>query len=170
MEDADERRLTHCEYRSITQDKSVSTFDQAVNALMERDDIYATAPSKRITSACSVSMKIMVFAAVRSADSICAKINIRFFVDVPLVTLMLYPVALVIFPEVCHSSSDHFSPPLRSDRLIVFRSLPSCNLGGDDLRNFGVSQKSLTELSSVFANESFQSIVGSQTIHTEFRQ
>ncbi|EPS9350926.1 zinc-ribbon domain-containing protein, partial [Citrobacter freundii] len=47
LEDADERRLTHCEYRSITQDKSVSTFDQAVNALMERDDIYATAPSKK---------------------------------------------------------------------------------------------------------------------------
>jgi hypothetical protein len=70
QEDADECRLTHCEYRIITQDKPVSTFDQAVNALMECDDVYTTAPSKRITSACSVSMNIMIFDAVQPASSI----------------------------------------------------------------------------------------------------
>lgn len=47
QEDADERRLTHCAYRIIARDKPVSAFDQAVNALMERDDVSVTAPSDR---------------------------------------------------------------------------------------------------------------------------
>lgn len=47
QEDADERRLTHCAYRIIARDKPVSAFDQAVNAMMERDDVSVTAPSDR---------------------------------------------------------------------------------------------------------------------------
>ncbi|MFB4597863.1 zinc-ribbon domain-containing protein [Enterobacter cloacae] len=46
-EDADERRLTHCAYRIIARDKPISAFDQAVNALRERDDVSVTAPSDR---------------------------------------------------------------------------------------------------------------------------
>ncbi|MDH1610859.1 putative zinc ribbon protein [Klebsiella aerogenes] len=47
LEDADERRLTHCTYRIIARDKPVSAFDVAVNALMERDDVSVTAPSEK---------------------------------------------------------------------------------------------------------------------------
>lgn len=47
LEDADERRLTHCEYQIIAQDKPVSTFDQALTALMVRDDTPSTDPSKK---------------------------------------------------------------------------------------------------------------------------
>lgn len=42
LEDAEELRLKHCAYRVISQDKPVSAFDQAVNALMKRDDAPST--------------------------------------------------------------------------------------------------------------------------------
>ncbi|MDT8885882.1 putative zinc ribbon protein [Klebsiella aerogenes] len=47
LEDADERILMRCEYRVISQDKPISAFEQAVNALMERDDSVSTEPSKK---------------------------------------------------------------------------------------------------------------------------
>ena len=47
LEDADERRLTHCEYQIIVQVKPVSAFEQAVNALMQCDDSASTVPSKK---------------------------------------------------------------------------------------------------------------------------
>ncbi|KFC06273.1 hypothetical protein GTGU_02794 [Trabulsiella guamensis ATCC 49490] len=47
LEESEERGLKHCAYRVISQDKPVSAFDQAVNALMERDDAHATEPSKK---------------------------------------------------------------------------------------------------------------------------
>lgn len=47
LEDADERRLTHCAYRIIVRDKPVSAFDLAVNALIERDDVSVTVTSEK---------------------------------------------------------------------------------------------------------------------------
>lgn len=47
LEEAEELRLTHCAYRIITLDKPVSAFDQAVNALMERDYALSTEPSEK---------------------------------------------------------------------------------------------------------------------------
>ncbi|HCM7227279.1 putative zinc ribbon protein [Citrobacter sedlakii] len=47
QEDADECRLTHCAYRIIARDKPVSAFAQAVNTLMERDDVPVIAPSEK---------------------------------------------------------------------------------------------------------------------------
>lgn len=47
LEEAEEHRLKHCAYRIMSRDKPVSAFDQAVNALMERDDVFVTAPSEK---------------------------------------------------------------------------------------------------------------------------
>jgi Protein of unknown function (DUF3279). len=47
LEDADERSLMRCEYRVISQDKPISAFEQAVNAMLERDDSVSTEPSKK---------------------------------------------------------------------------------------------------------------------------
>lgn len=47
MEDADERNLMRCEYRVISQDKPISAFVQAVNAMLERDDSASAEPSKK---------------------------------------------------------------------------------------------------------------------------
>ncbi|HCM9268849.1 TPA: hypothetical protein N5L33_004806 [Enterobacter cloacae subsp. cloacae] len=47
QEDAEKIRLTHCEYQIIVLDKPVSAFEQAVNVLMERDDLYDNETSKK---------------------------------------------------------------------------------------------------------------------------
>lgn len=46
LEEAEEFRLMHCEYRVFSQDKPVSAFDQAVNSLMAREDVHSKGPSK----------------------------------------------------------------------------------------------------------------------------
>ncbi|WP_234009371.1 zinc-ribbon domain-containing protein [Cronobacter sakazakii] len=47
LEEAEELKLRQCEYQAIPQEKPVSAFEQAVNALMERDDTPSTGPSKK---------------------------------------------------------------------------------------------------------------------------
>lgn len=46
-EESEELRLKHCAYQVIPQVKPVSAFDQAVNALMERDDACSTESAKK---------------------------------------------------------------------------------------------------------------------------
>lgn len=64
LEDADERRLMRCDYQVISQDKPIAAFEQAVNALLEREGSVSPEPSKKIISSYYASMNIMVFNAV----------------------------------------------------------------------------------------------------------
>ncbi|EMT6396763.1 MULTISPECIES: putative zinc ribbon protein [Klebsiella] len=47
LEEAEVHRLMHCEYRVISQYKPISAFEQAVKALIERDDVSVIAPSEK---------------------------------------------------------------------------------------------------------------------------
>ncbi|MCX3187431.1 putative zinc ribbon protein [Escherichia coli] len=50
LEEAEELKLRQCEYQAIPQEKPVSAFEQAVNALMERDDWICPYISRHLLS------------------------------------------------------------------------------------------------------------------------